>query len=256
MPGDDPLATFRFHDEVAFVTGAGGGIGAGAAKALAAVGAKVVCADIRAEAAERAAADIRERGGEALALTLDVADEVAVERAFAAAADFGPLATLVNCAGVSRRKPALEIALGDWEAVNAVNVTGAFLCARAAARRMSGGGAIVNISSVLGFSGGLYPNVAYQTSKGALVNLTRALAVEWAPLGVRVNGVAPGWIETAFITNASANPEVRRSIENATALGRLGQVEEVTSAILYLASRASSYVTGHTIVVDGGFLAK
>ena len=121
---------------------------------------------------------------------------------------------------------------------------------------MTEGGSIVNIASVLGFSGGIYPNIAYQTSKGAVVNLTRALAVEWAPLGVRVNAVAPGWIETPFLTNASSNPEVRQTIERATALGRLGNVEEVTGAVLFLASRASSYVTGHTLVVDGGFLAK
>jgi NAD(P)-dependent dehydrogenase (short-subunit alcohol dehydrogenase family) len=120
---------------------------------------------------------------------------------------------------------------------------------------MTGGGAIVNIASVLGFSGGLYPNVAYQTSKGAVVNLTRALAAEWAPLGVRVNGVAPGWIETPFIANAAENPEIRRTIESATALRRLGRTDEVTGAVLFLASRASSYVTGQTIVVDGGFLA-
>ncbi len=256
MPAHDPLAPFRFHDEVAVVTGAGSGIGASAARSLAAVGAKVVCADLRSEAAEIVAQEIREDGGKAFAFALDVADDAAVEKVFAAAAEFGPIAALVNSAGISKRKSALEMERSEWDAVNAVNVTGTFLSARAAARRMAGGGAIVNIASVLGFSGGIYPNVSYQTSKGAVVNLTRALAMEWAPLGVRVNGVAPGWIETPFITNASNNPDMRRTIENATALRRLGKTDEVDGAILFLASRASSYITGQTIVVDGGFLAR
>ncbi len=250
----DPFQLFRFEGEIAVVTGAGSGIGRGAALTLALAGATVFCLDLK--GARATALEIERQGGRAFSAELDVTDEAAVERVFEEAAGQGALAALVNSAGISRRKPALEISRADFDAVQAVNVTGSFLCARAAARRMKSGGAIVNIASVLGFSGGLYPNIAYQTSKGAIVNLTRALAAEWAPLGVRVNGVAPGWIETPFITNASADPEVRGAIENATALGRLGQVEEVTSAILYLASRASSYVTGHTLVVDGGFLAK
>jgi NAD(P)-dependent dehydrogenase (short-subunit alcohol dehydrogenase family) len=250
----DPFQLFRFEGEIAAVTGAGSGIGRGAALTLAAAGATVLCLDLK--GARETADEIEAAGGRAYSRVLDVADEAAVERVFEEAAGQGKLAALVNSAGISRRKPALDISRSDFDAVQAVNVTGSFLCARAAARRMTAGGAIVNIASVLGFSGGLYPNIAYQTSKGAVVNLTRALAAEWAPLGVRVNAVAPGWIETPFITNASSNPEARRAIETATALGRLGQVEEVTSAILYLASRASSYVTGHTLVVDGGFLAK
>jgi len=256
IPAGDPLQAFRFAGEIAVVTGAGSGIGQGAALALASVGADVLCLDIRADAARQTAKEILARGGRAQSAGLDVADEQAVEAAFEAAAQRGPLAALVNSAGISRRKPALEISRADWDAVNAVNVTGSFLCARAAARRMRPGGAVVNIASVLGFSGGLYPNIAYQSSKGAVVNLTRALALEWAPLGVRVNAVAPGWIETPFLTNATSNPEARSAIEGAAALGRLGRVEEVTSAILYLASAASSYVTGHTLVVDGGFLAR
>ena len=252
----DPFAAFRFVGEVAVVTGGGSGIGRAAAQALAAVGAQVVVADVRLEAANSTAETIVKAGGKAIAESVDVRDEAAVVRLMGDASALGTLAVLVNSAGISRRKPALEISLEDWRAVNEVNLTGTFLCAREAARRMTKGGSIVNIASVQGFSGFVYPNASYAASKGAVVNLTRALATEWASLGVRVNGVAPGWIETPFSANAASNPEVRQTIERATALGRFGRVEEITGAILFLASGASSYVTGHTLVVDGGFLAK
>lgn len=253
----DTLSAFRLDGRVAVVTGAGSGIGGAAAQALAGAGADVIVADIDRDAAAAVAGDIVRGGGKAEARGFDVRDEAAVEAMLAEIASTrGRIDVLVNSAGVSRRRAALELALADWEYVNAVNVTGSFLCARAAARRMSEGGSIVNIASALGFSGGLYPNIAYQTSKGAVVNMTRALAVEWAPIGIRVNAVAPGWIDTPFLTNASGNPAVRASIEQATPLARIGAADEVAGAILFLASGASSYVTGHTIVVDGGFLAR
>jgi NAD(P)-dependent dehydrogenase (short-subunit alcohol dehydrogenase family) len=149
----------------------------------------------------------------------------------------------------------MDISLDDWDAVNAVNVTGSLVCARSAARHMAKGGSIVNIASALGFSGGMYPNVAYQASKGAVVNMTRALAVEWAKQNIRVNAVAPGWIDTPFITKAKSSDASRARLEAAVPMGRIGDVNEVLGAILFLASPASSYVTGHTLVVDGGFLA-
>jgi NAD(P)-dependent dehydrogenase (short-subunit alcohol dehydrogenase family) len=248
----DPLSAFRLDGKIAVVTGGGSGIGRAAAVALAAVGARVAVVDINPRASAAVAAGIVA----ATAHHLDVGDEPAVERCFAAIAGGGPISVLVNSAGISRRKPALDLPLADWQAVNTVNVTGSFLCARAAARHMTAGGSIVNIASVLGFSGGLYPNVAYQTSKGAVINLTRALAIEWAAAGIRVNGVAPGYIDTPFLTNAASDPAARARIEQATPLGRIGAVEEVIGAILLLASPASSFMTGHTIVVDGGFLAR
>lgn len=252
----DPLAAFRLDGEIAFVTGGGSGIGRAAANAFADVGAQVIVADIDPAAAESVVAEIVATGRDATAVCLDVADESAVERVFADAARMGAIDVLVNSAGLSRRRPAFELSLDDWRRVNDVNVTGSFLCARAAARGMVRGGRIVNIASMLGFSGGLYPNVSYQTSKGAVVNMTRALAIEWAPLGIRVNGVAPGYIQTPFLSRATASAEGRAEIESATPLGRIGRVEEVVGAILLLASPASSFMTGHTIVVDGGFLAR
>jgi NAD(P)-dependent dehydrogenase (short-subunit alcohol dehydrogenase family) len=142
----------------------------------------------------------------------------------------------------------------------AVNMTGTFLCAREAARVMIASkraGSIVNVASIMGLSGGgLYPNVSYQTTKGAVVNMTRALAVEWAPHGIRVNAVAPTYVRTPFIATLLEQPELMRRIEEMTPLRRLAEPEDVASAILYLASAASGMVTGHTLPVDGGFLSQ
>ena len=147
----------------------------------------------------------------------------------------------------------------NWEKVVAVNLTGVFLCSRIAARSMMdrGGGAIVNLASIMGFSGGgIYPNVSYQATKGAVVNMTRALAVEWANAGIRVNAVAPTWVRTDLTAALLDQPGVMDRIASLTPMGRLATPEEVASAILFLASPAAAMVTGHTLPVDGGFLAQ
>jgi NAD(P)-dependent dehydrogenase (short-subunit alcohol dehydrogenase family) len=157
------------------------------------------------------------------------------------------------------RSPALEMPVEDWNKVVAVNMTAMFVAARLAARRMKSsgtGGVIVNTASIMGLSGGLYPNAAYQSTKGGVVNMTRALALEWAPLNIRVNAVAPTFVRTGFIQPILDDPERMATIAAATPLGRIAEPEEVADAILFLASPAAAMITGTILPVDGGFLAR
>jgi NAD(P)-dependent dehydrogenase (short-subunit alcohol dehydrogenase family) len=250
----NPLDRFRLDGQVALITGGARGIGRATAEAFVAAGARAVLLYRDLAEAENAANAI----GNAEAHALDVTDEAAVNRLFdAVAARHGRLDVLVNNAGASIRKPTTELSKSEWDTVIAVNQSAVFLCARAAARHMAEGGAIVNTASIMGLSGGgLYPNISYQTTKGGLVNMTRALAVEWAARGIRVNAVAPTWTKTGFIGPLEQSPELMQRIRDVTPLQRLAEPHEIAHAVLFLASPAAAMVTGHVLAVDGGYLAQ
>ncbi len=267
MTSDRPSASVPAFEElfcldgrVAVVTGGGGSIGRTASHVLSQAGASVVVADRDRKAAERVAAEIDGAGGHAAVREWDVTLEPAVAAAFGQVMEkYGRLDVLVNSVGGGKHVPAMEMSLADWNEVLTRNLTSTFLCCREAGRRMAdrGGGSIVNISSILGHSGGgMYPNSAYHAAKGAVVNLTRALAAEWGPHGVRVNEIAPTFTDTPLAASILHIPEMRTAIEEYTPLGRVAQVGDMAGAILYLASSASAMVTGHSLYVDGGWLAR
>jgi len=249
---------FGLKGRVAIVTGGASGIGLASVELLAAAGASVAVVDRDKAAAEQALGKI---GGQGVALGVDVAKEAEIDAAVAdVARQLGRIDILVNSAGTAIRRPAVEVTVEDWDKVIAVNMTGTFLFSRSVARTMIAkgeGGSIVQIASIMGLSGGgLYPNISYQTSKGAVVNMTRALAVEWAPQQIRVNAVAPTYVKTPFIAGLMAQPDLVQRIEAMTPLRRLAEPAEIASAVLYLASPAAAMVTGHTLLVDGGFMAQ
>ena len=247
---------FTLSGIMAVVTGGASGIGAATVRLLSDAGATVAVLDRDIDGA-RSVADGVEG---AFAIGCDVADEASVDGAIAAVCERAVPGVLVNCAGIAIRDAATAHPLTSWNKVVDVNLTGSFLTSRAVARAMmeaGSGGSIVQTASIMGLSGGgVYPNVSYQTTKGALVNMTRALAVEWAPAGIRVNAVAPTYVRTPFIKALLDQPDVMAKIYDMTPLRRLAEPEEVAAAILFLASPAAGMVTGHTLPVDGGFLAQ
>ncbi len=255
-----PLQEFRLDGRIALVTAAGRGIGRVTAQVLAEAGALVIITDIQPEVAARVADAINASGSFAESCALDVADEASVASTIADIAErHHRIDVLVNNAGISSRAPSESFSTAEWERVTAVNMTGSFRCARETGRHMlqAGRGAIVNVSSIMGLvGGGLHPNPAYHATKGALVNWTRALAIEWAPRGIRVNAVAPAYVSTASSRAVFEDPQNKAVILNGQPIGRLIEPKEVANAILFLASDAASAITGITLPVDGGWTAR
>jgi NAD(P)-dependent dehydrogenase (short-subunit alcohol dehydrogenase family) len=239
--------------KVALVTGAARGIGLATAKRFLADGWRIGLLDIDGAGLERAVAEIG-KPEETLALTCDIAEPRQVAAAFdTLVARFGPLDALVNNAGTAVFKPLLETTHEEWQRVLAVNLTGPFLATQLAAPLMAdrGGGAIVNITSISGLRASTL-RVAYGTSKAALAHLTKQQAVELSSLGIRVNAVAPGPVETAM-AKAVHSPEIRADYRDAVPLGRYGLEEELAESIFFLCSDKASYITGQVLAVDGGF---
>ena len=242
----------------AFVSGASYGIGAAIAAGLAEDGYDVAVTDLKTEDLAATAAAIEKAGGRALPLALDLREQRQVEEAFAAAvAGLGGVDLLVNNAGVPLSKPAVEVSRVEWEAVLAVNLTGAFFISQQLGRHLIAAGrpgAIVSLASTHGTVG--FPGAAaYGIAKAGISHMTRVLAIEWAPHKIRVNAIAPGTTETQSRAALLADPERRATMLNRIPLKRFGRPEEMAAAVRYLASPQASYITGQILLLDGGLTA-
>jgi NAD(P)-dependent dehydrogenase (short-subunit alcohol dehydrogenase family) len=250
----DPLAAFRLDGRVAIVTGASSGLGARFARVLHAAGAQVVVAARRRDRLDALAATLPG----SLAVPVDLtAPDAAARLVEAAVARFGRVDVLVNNAGATADVAALDLPVERFRAVVEVNLTVPFALAQAVARPMvdQGGGTIVNIASQYGTVGVNAGIAAYAGSKGGLVNLTRQLAVEWARRGIRVNALAPGYFPSEMTTEVFGDEATSRWLRRTSPMGRGGEEHELDGALLFLASDASSYVTGAVLAVDGGWTA-
>lgn len=253
---------FSLQGKVAVVTGAAGGLGAAICRAMVEAGADVACADINLAGAKETAADIRGMGGSALPIRCDVAKPADAKKMIAKALErFGRVDILFNNAGISHRPKYLhELPAADWRRVLSVNLDGIYHCSKEALKVMipSGSGKIINIASIWGLAGtaGIKALPAYAASKGAVVNLTREMALEYAPLGIGVNAICPGFFVTGLGNGAYDNPDFVKALTAVTPVGRLARPDELKGAAIFLASTASDYMCGQTMVVDGGVLAQ
>ena len=252
-----PESPFSLEGQVALVTGAAAGIGAAIAAALARAGADVVCHG-NTRGPDDVARAVQASGRQALSVQGDLSDPSTPERLVRAALErFGRVDILINNAGTIRRAPAAEFSLSDWNTVINVNLTSLFQLCQLAGRGMleRGRGKIVNVASLLSFQGGVTVP-AYAASKGGVGQLTKSLANEWASRGVNVNAIAPGYIRTDNTSALQKDPTRNRQILERIPAGRWGEPEDLTGAVLFLSSRASDYVHGHILTVDGGWMGR
>jgi NAD(P)-dependent dehydrogenase (short-subunit alcohol dehydrogenase family) len=246
----------RLQNEVAIITGAGRGIGTAIARRCATEGARVVVADLDEASARRLADELCAKGREAVAVAVDVGEPQQVQQLIdQTLSRYGRLDVLVNNAGIGLNRPFLETSLEEWELQLRVNLTGTFLCGQAAARAMleSGGGRIVNVASISGQRGG-QGRAAYGAAKAGVILLTKVMAVELSPLGIRVNAVAPGPVDTDQ-SRSTHTPSTRQAYYDRIPARRYGEREEIAAAVAFLASADASFVSGHVLNVDGGFHA-
>ena len=246
--------------KVAIITGARRGMGRTHALALAKAGAKVIVSDISLEDCQKVVDEIKREKGEAMAVKCDVTKKEEVEEIVKKTIEkWGKIDILVNNAGICDFKPFLELTEKDWDRTIDINLKGYFLCAQAVAKEMAKqkSGVIINIASIaMGQTGVGFPSlVHYCASKGGIVAMTEAMALELAPYGIRVNAISPGAIETPMIDPLKADPEVMEGTLARIPMHRVGKPEEVSNLVLFLASDASSYMTGSDVVIDGGWLA-
>lgn len=251
---------FELKGKVALVTGARRGMGKAHALALARQGAKVIVTDMEKGECQKVVEEIKAQGGEALGFKMDVTNKSEVDQVIAETVQqFGRLDILINNAGIFFPKPALELAEEDWDKMIDINLKGQFLCAQRATKEMAKNkwGRIINISSVasgqvgVGIAGGAH----YTASKGGIIGMSETLAVEWAPLGINVNVIAPGAIDTPMVQAAQLPKEAMDAMLGRIPLKRIGRPEEVSALVVFLASEEASYITGATFYVDGGWLA-
>jgi 2-deoxy-D-gluconate 3-dehydrogenase len=251
------LDQFRLDDQVAVVTGGNRGLGLGIATALSEAGANIVSIQ-HTDDVSQLASNIASTGRQLLPLALDLAQEGAAERALEATLKkFGRVDILVNNAGIQRRAPSVDFSLEDWDDVIRINLRCVFTFCQTFGREMvrQGHGKIINIASLLAFQGGL-TIPAYTASKHGVVGLTRALCNEWSSLGVNVNAIAPGYMDTEMNTALRANPERNRQITERIPAKRWGSPEDMGGAAVFLASAASDYIHGQVLTIDGGWLAR
>ena len=258
VQASDYASRFSLAGRTALVTGASRGLGRAIAVGLAGAGADVVCASSRPGGAAETADAVRALGRRAWEVAADLSERGAVPALAAdAEAAAGPVDVLVNNAGTIRRSPAVDYPLDDWDAVLRPNLDAVWLLSQAVGRGMvaRGRGAIVNVASLLSFQGGITVP-AYTASKHAVAGLTKALANEWARFGVQVNAIAPGYFSTDNTQRLREDPDRLRDISARIPAGRWGQPEDMAGAVVFLASRASDYVNGHVLLVDGGWMAR